>query len=672
MKTKSLLFGLLLISSLTFGQTFLMESFDGGQMPPTGWSLNGIPAQWSISNTNNAGGNAPEAKFTYVNQNTTTRLISPMLDLTGLTSVKLSFRYFYDWYSNPAPKIGAATRSHNGTWNTVWEKTPTGNSGPIQIDVVINNTDVGQSEFEVCLFLNGNMYNLDYVYFDNVLLYNPLNRDAGMISLAGTPTYYADPIQINGTIMNFGITTITSAEIQYKVDDGPVNTTTFSGLSITTQQSYPFTCDQLFEGTLGEHTVTAWINKINGTPDDNLHNDTLSKTINKVSYSMPRRPLFEEFTSSTCSPCATFNSSFVPWCTTHEEDITLVKYQMSWPSPGDPYYTLEGGARRTFYGVGFVPDLYTNGEETATSLSAVNQAYNGAILLPGLLKIKGTHSLAGTVMTIQATVLPFCNFTNATIQIVVMEKITHNNHMTNGETSFHHVMMKMVPNAEGTTTNLTDRVPFTINETVDLAGTHIEEFTDLIVGIFIQDNSTKEVFQSTYSNENAVYSEEARLSGLTFNGTPLPEFNPDVFDYDVVLPGGTSVVPVLEGTAANDEATVIIVPTVTLPGTTTIDVFAGNLIAHNTYSVNFQFPVGYDENTAEAVRMYPNPTRESLNLFGASHAKVSLFNSLGIEVKTIDDFVANTIDLSTLPKGIYVVKIEKTSQEMIQKKIIVL
>ena len=36
MKTKSLLFGLLLISSLTFGQTFLMESFDGGQMPPTG------------------------------------------------------------------------------------------------------------------------------------------------------------------------------------------------------------------------------------------------------------------------------------------------------------------------------------------------------------------------------------------------------------------------------------------------------------------------------------------------------------------------------------------------------------------------------------------------------------------------------------------------------------
>ena len=211
-----------------------------------------------------------------------------------------------------------------------------------------------------------------------------------------------------------------------------------------------------------------------------------------------------------------------------------------------------------------------------------------------------------------------------------------------------------------------------INETVDLAGTHIEEFTDLIVGIFIQDNSTKEVFQSTYSNENAIYTEEARLSELTLNGAPLPAFSPDVFDYDVVLPGGTSVVPVLEGTAVSEEATVITIPAVTLPGTTTIDVFAENLIAHNTYTVNFQFPVGYDENTAEAVRMYPNPTRGSLNLFGASHAKITLVNSLGIEVKVFEDFVANTIDLSSLPKGIYVVKIEKTGQPMIQNKVIVL
>ena len=34
---------------------------------------------------------------------------------------------------------------------------------------------------------------------------------------------------------------------------------------------------------------------------------------------------------------------------------------MSWPSPGDPYYTVEGGQRRTYYAVNTVPRLVMNG-----------------------------------------------------------------------------------------------------------------------------------------------------------------------------------------------------------------------------------------------------------------------------------------------------------------------
>jgi hypothetical protein len=516
------------------------------------------------------------------------------------------------------------------------------------------------------------MYNLDYVYIDNILLFNPLSNDAGLVSLSETPVYFASPLQIKGTIMNFGTTPITNVEIQYKVDDGPVNTTSITGLSLVTQQSYTFTCDQLFEGILGPHELTVWISKVNGSPDDNHSNDTLTKTIIKVCYNMARRPLFEEFTSSTCSPCASFNSGFVPWCTSHENEITLVKYQMNWPSPGDQYYTAEGGVRKDFYGVGFVPDLYTNGEATATSLSDVQQAYNQAILLPGLVKIKSSHSLNGTVMTINATILPFANFNNLTIYIVVMEKITHNNHMSNGETSFHHVMMKMVPDAYGTTTNLTDRIPFTINETVDLAGTHIEEFTDLIVGVFVQGGSSKEVYQSNYSEENAVFSDEARLSEVTVDGAPLTGFNPDTFGYDVVLPSGTSVIPQIEGLPIDPDAMMIMVPAATLPGTTTIDVFAENLTSHNTYTLDFQFPVGQNEPIAETIRVYPNPTTGNLYVFGTSNARVTIFNSLGATVNSIDNFTSTMLDLSNLAKGIYLIKIEKSDKGVIQKKIIIL
>jgi len=672
MKTFYLLVIFLFLNAFSNGQTFLWESFDANQMPPSGWSIIGLPAQWETSNTDNAGGSAPEAKFTYINQNTTTRLISPLMDLTGLTSIKLSFKYFYDFYANPAPKIGVATRSHNGTWNTVWEKIPTGNVGPIQIDVQITNADVGQSEFQICFFLTGNMYNLDYVFIDNILLFNPLNRDGGLVSLTGTPKYFSDPAPVKGIIMNFGTTTITDAEIQFTVDNGPVNTTSFTGLSLTTQQSYAFTCDQLVDGALGPHEVIAWINTINGSPDDDHSNDTLSKTINKVSYALPRKPLFEEFTSSTCGPCASFNTSFVPWCTTHEEEITLIKYQMNWPSPGDPYYTPEGGVRKTFYGVGFVPDLYVNGSATATDMTAVQQAFAQANLLTGLMKIKGSHSLNGTVMSINATVLPFCNFTNARIYIVVMEKITHNNHMNNGETSFHHVMMKMVPNGDGTVTDLTDRVPFSIVTDVDLAGTHIEEFTDLIVGVFIQDGPTKEVFQSDYSIENGAFNTEARLSDISMDGTPLSGFDPETYSYNIVLQGGTSVVPQIEGAPMDPNALVIVVPSNTLPGTTSIDVFGENLSSHNVYNLNFSFPVGQEEVYKETMRIYPNPTKGLVYLFGTTHARVSVYNSIGLQVNSIDDFTANTFDFSSLAKGVYLIKIEKPDNTVVQKKIVVL
>ena len=104
------------VSMLSFGQLFIWQSFDSGQVPPTGWTIEGLPAQWSASNSNNAGGTAPEAKFTYTTGTYTSRLISPMIDLTGMTNVTFSFTHYYDFYANPAPKVGVATRSHSGNW----------------------------------------------------------------------------------------------------------------------------------------------------------------------------------------------------------------------------------------------------------------------------------------------------------------------------------------------------------------------------------------------------------------------------------------------------------------------------------------------------------------------------------------------------------------------------
>ncbi len=150
MKKFYFIFCLLGLSVFAFGQTYhLTEDFSGNQMPPADWTIDNIAAQWSINSGTTAGGTAPEAKFSYISGTNTTRLISPVVDLTGVTSVSFSFKHFLDDYSGSAYSLGVATRSGSGDWNDVWTVNPTGNIGPEEVTIVINNGDLGASDFQI-------------------------------------------------------------------------------------------------------------------------------------------------------------------------------------------------------------------------------------------------------------------------------------------------------------------------------------------------------------------------------------------------------------------------------------------------------------------------------------------------------------------------------------------
>ena len=64
------------MSSGVFAQTFITEDFSSGTMPPAGWTIDNLNAQWSSSETANAEGTAPEAKFTWKQVIDVSRLIS--------------------------------------------------------------------------------------------------------------------------------------------------------------------------------------------------------------------------------------------------------------------------------------------------------------------------------------------------------------------------------------------------------------------------------------------------------------------------------------------------------------------------------------------------------------------------------------------------------------------
>ena len=79
------------------------------------------------------------------------------------------------------------------------------------------------------------------------------------------------------------------------------------------------------------------------------------------------------------------------------------------------------------------------------------------------------------------TIDPLVNYEAGLVaHIVIVEKTTMGNVGNNGETEFHNVMMKMLPDASGTTLGaLATGVQVSLNETFDMDETFMETPNDL-------------------------------------------------------------------------------------------------------------------------------------------------------------------------------------------------
>ncbi len=137
--------------------------------PPTGWAITG-GSNWGGNNSSNAGGTAPEARFNWSPSTTAVqRLISLSVNTTGSSSLELEFKHYLDDYSS-GYSLRVETTSDGANWNTVWEINPTGNVGPEILELDIITPDVGSSTFQLAFVFDGNSYNLDHWYLDDVIL----------------------------------------------------------------------------------------------------------------------------------------------------------------------------------------------------------------------------------------------------------------------------------------------------------------------------------------------------------------------------------------------------------------------------------------------------------------------------------------------------------------------
>jgi hypothetical protein len=344
---------------------------------------------------------------------------------------------------------------------------------------------------------------------------------------AGQAIDLAQYIQINtatdivASFVNFGYSTVNSLSVSYSLNNGTPQNATVTGLNVSpgTIQSYTLT-NALNLTSAGNYKLKLWINTLNGNGDANRLNDTVYADIVGVSALTTRYSLYETFTSSTCPPCTPANQTMEALFANNPGEYVSLKYQMSWPGTGDPYYTLEGLTRRQFYNVSSVPNVAIDGGWNDNGNSLTQGIFDQYQAIPAFVDLTANYSISGQTVSVDVEIDPLANVNsnNLRLFIAIKEKLTTQNVKTNGETEFHSVFKKFVTSdngdplsalTAGNTVNVSKSYTFNgsyvlppnAGSPVDHATAHtVEEFSDLAVAVWIQDISTKEVLQAAEGN----------------------------------------------------------------------------------------------------------------------------------------------------------------------------
>ncbi len=336
---------------------------------------------------------------------------------------------------------------------------------------------------------------------------NTYDTKGQSITLAPYLSLVNAPFSITGTLQNRGSVAITSMDLNYSINNGATVTANVAA-NVASGAVYSFTHPTSWNpGVAGAYVVKFWASNINnGNADQYPADDNVSKTINIATTLAQRNVLFEQFTSSTCGPCASANPGFNAILDNNASKSCAIKYQMNYPAVGDPCYTQESTDRHDYYGVAGIPHVNMTGLKYSGHPAYVTQAMldNDYDNNPGLFAMNVSFQITGSTLTayVTSTAQVAIASNNLKLHVVVVEDHVTHSPQSNGETDFYDVMRKMLPNSSGTTlaAQISGQVENkTLNYTIPAGGGAPIVNGELRVVAFIQDNLTKEVFQAAFA-----------------------------------------------------------------------------------------------------------------------------------------------------------------------------
>jgi hypothetical protein len=343
-------------------------------------------------------------------------------------------------------------------------------------------------------------------------------------------------VAIEGTLQNLGSAPLNSFTVDYTVNGISSTSHTFTGLNIAPNATHVFKHpDSLIISEAKAYDISATISKPNNAEDMTTNN---SQTIHLQVYSeqVPRMVLHESFTSSTCNPCKAGNENLKNVLdATDLNKWVNIRYQMDWPSNGDPYYTDEGGIRCIYYEVNSVPQLIVDGgKQFRDHPSNYDEAkLNELADIPAISRILGSATTKAKTVDAEITITPVTNSDDPDFRFfaAVVEKKTTKNKKTNGEDEFLFVMKKFLTATEGDTIgnfkvgeDKTVKFSYTFNGDYRLSANasepiqhdtehSIENFENLMIVYWIQHIRTKEVYQA--GKMDATFKDPKSLNNIT-------------------------------------------------------------------------------------------------------------------------------------------------------------
>jgi thiol-disulfide isomerase/thioredoxin len=358
----------------------------------------------------------------------------------------------------------------------------------------------------------------DNIYYSFIPGTRPaLDMASGAVMVPNVVSTINAPIGIQAVIGNYGSTTVTNLTLNYSINGGtPVSAPVTVNLATNEATLVAHSTGWTPSGT-GNVEVKFWTSMPNGSTDGNPSNDTVKKSIMVVGMTAQRRPFMEVFSSSTCPPCAPANQTFKALMDQQPAGrFNVLKYQMSWPGAGDPYFTLEAQDRRTFYSVTSVPRMQIDGEWDQHAGQVTQAILDDFRARPAFLEIAAAYQITGQRVDMQMELIPLANLSgNLRLFVAIYEKVTTQNAKNNGETVFYDIFKKFMTSSQGDPLPALiegDNVPMSFDYTfngsfilppsaqqpVNHATNHtVENFNNLAVVAWVQDMTTKEVLQST-------------------------------------------------------------------------------------------------------------------------------------------------------------------------------